>query len=163
MPGEEAELFDLLAALQAAKVRFVLVGGAAAVVHGAPVTTHDIDIVPDRESPNLDRLYDLLTDLDARVRDLTERRLVVKREHLEGPGQLQIQTRLGPIDVLRTLHDGRGYEELSGHVVTLDDGSGPLQVIDLETLIDIKADAGRPKDKMVLPILVRLLEETRKR
>lgn len=163
MPNEEAELFDLLAALQAAGVVFVLVGGAAAVVHGAPVTTHDIDIVPDRNPLNLDRLHDVLTGLDARVRDLTDRRLVVKRTHLDGSGQLQIQTSLGPIDVLRTLHDGRGYDELSEHVVTLDDGSGPLQVIDLKTLIEIKADAGRDKDKMVVPILMRLLEETRGR
>ncbi len=133
------------------------------MVHGAPVTTHDIDIVPDRDSSNLDRLYELLKGLDARVRDLTDRRLVVTREHLNGPGQLQIQTRLGPIDVLRTLHDGRGYDELSEHMLTLDDGSGPLQVIDLETLIEIKADAGRAKDKMVVPVLMRLLEETRRR
>jgi hypothetical protein len=35
----------LLDALNAAGVEYVVIGGAAAVLHGAPVTTQDLDIV----------------------------------------------------------------------------------------------------------------------
>ena len=41
----EADLEGLLRALGRGGVDFVLVGGAAAVLHGAPTTTQDLDIV----------------------------------------------------------------------------------------------------------------------
>ena len=37
-------------------VQFVLVGGLAAVLHGSPLPTVDIDVVPERESDNFERL-----------------------------------------------------------------------------------------------------------
>jgi hypothetical protein len=43
--AEGADLTTLLERLLAADIEFVLVGGLAAVVQGAPVTTFDIDIV----------------------------------------------------------------------------------------------------------------------
>jgi hypothetical protein len=42
------DLSALLEGLIAADIRFILVGGLAAVVQGAPVTTMDIDIVHER-------------------------------------------------------------------------------------------------------------------
>jgi hypothetical protein len=41
-----ADLEALIRALVDAGIAFVVVGGAAAVIHGAPVTTQDLDIVP---------------------------------------------------------------------------------------------------------------------
>jgi hypothetical protein len=62
----------------AAGVRFIVVGGAAAVIHGAPITTQDLDIVPDQSSDGIDRLADALVRLDACFRpvlpDATSRR-----------------------------------------------------------------------------------------
>ena len=54
---------------------FIVVGGAAAVLHGAPVTTQDLDIVPRVDGENPDRLMDLLISLDARIRDVAGRDL----------------------------------------------------------------------------------------
>ena len=50
-------------------------GGAAAVLHGAPITTEDLDIVHRRSPENVSRLKSLLDELDARVRELADRRL----------------------------------------------------------------------------------------
>jgi hypothetical protein len=44
-------------------VDFIIVGGAAAVLHGAPVTTADLDIVPEQSDANVARLLGLLRDL----------------------------------------------------------------------------------------------------
>jgi hypothetical protein len=44
MADVQAELDRLLAQLADAGVEFILIGGAAALVHGAPITTQDIDI-----------------------------------------------------------------------------------------------------------------------
>lgn len=63
------DLAELLRSLRKADVRFIIVGGAAALLHRAPVTTVDLDIVHDREPENVDRLLAVLQRLDARIRD----------------------------------------------------------------------------------------------
>jgi hypothetical protein len=47
-------------------VEFIVVGGVAAVLHGAPVTTFDIDALVRVDADNADRLLAALTALDAR-------------------------------------------------------------------------------------------------
>jgi hypothetical protein len=156
-----ADLELLLRELDAARVRFIVVGGAAAVIHGAPITTQDLDIVPDQGSDGIDRLADALLRLDARFRPiLPGRDIAPTRSHLEGHGQLNLITSYGPLDVLLRLHDNRGYAELVAHSVELVDTHVRVRVIDLDTLIDIKRAAGRERDRLVVPLLVALRERT---
>lgn len=75
---------------------------------------------------------------------------------LSGPGQFLLRTRLGRVDALGALHDGRGYEELLATAETVDFDGRPLRIIDLQTLIAIKAGTGRAKDRLVLPVLLEL-------
>jgi len=70
-----ADVGELLRRLADAWVEFIVVGGAAAVVHGAPITTEDLDIVHRRSPENVSRLSTLLEKLDAYVRELANRRL----------------------------------------------------------------------------------------
>ncbi len=72
---------------------------------------------------------------------------------------MNLSTSLGPLDPLCRLHDGRNYEALLPKSETLESGGMTLQVLDLATLIEVKADAGRAKDRLVLPILIALLRE----
>ena len=70
-PAMASEDFDparMLTALWEADVRFVLVGGMAAILHGDVGVTIDLDVVPEREPENLDRLAIALRALDARIR-----------------------------------------------------------------------------------------------
>jgi hypothetical protein len=53
---QPSDLTTLLERVLAADVELVLVGGLAAVVQGAPVTTFDVDIVHRRTEENVDRL-----------------------------------------------------------------------------------------------------------
>ncbi len=64
-----------LRVLRAADVDFVLVGGLAAVLNGAPVNTFDTDVVHARDSKNIARLAAALTDPDAIFRAQPSRRL----------------------------------------------------------------------------------------
>jgi hypothetical protein len=148
-----ADLDALVQALLDANVEFIVVGGAAAVLHGAPITTQDLDIVHRRTPDNVRRLSDLLEKLDATFRGHDLRPSV---ELLAGQGQLNLSTALGPLDPLCVLHDGRGYDELLPHSQILTDGSSEIRVLDLETLIGVKAATGRARDKLVLPILIAL-------
>lgn len=155
-----ADLPALLANLCDAGIEFIIVGGAAAVIHGAPITTNDLDIVHRRTSENVSRLHDLLLRLDATMRyDFARRDLRPTIEMLAGRGQINLSTSLGPIDPLCELDAGRGYDELLAHCETVVDEGRTLRVLDLPTLIDVKAKAGRPKDKLVLPLLIVTLQE----
>jgi hypothetical protein len=71
-----ADLPALLAKLCDAGVEFIIVGGAAAVIQGVPITTNDLDIVHRRTPENVARLLDVLLGLDATMRyDLANRGL----------------------------------------------------------------------------------------
>ena len=54
-----------LRALAEAGIDFIVVGGVAAVLNGAPVDTFDVDVVHARDAPNVARLLPLLDSLDA--------------------------------------------------------------------------------------------------
>ena len=88
----------------------------------------------------------------------SSRPLLPRESDFLGRGQLNLSTRLGPLDVLCRLHDGRGYEELLEHSTTVSDGDLTVRVLDLPTLIEVKAAAGRAKDRLTVPILLALLE-----
>lgn len=150
-----ADLEALIHALVSGGVESIVVGGAAAVIHGAPVTTQDLDIVPRQDAENLARLLRVLTELDTRFRPVRpERDLAPTPEHLAGTGQLNLITNLGPLDVLLRLHDARGYEDLVAHSLEVVDGALRVRVVDLDTLIEIKRSTGRARDALVLPLLL---------
>jgi hypothetical protein len=153
------DLPALLARLCDAGVEFIVVGGAACVIQGAPITTNDLDIVHRRTPANIERLLDVLLQLDATMRyDFANRGLRPTAELLAGKGHLNLSTSLGPLDPLCEL-DGLGFEELLVNTQSVTDEGRLLRVLDLPTLITVKTKAGRPKDRVVLPILIATLEE----
>jgi hypothetical protein len=143
-------------------VDFVVVGGVAAVLGGAPISTFDLDIVHDRSPTNVARLLSALSDLDARYRDLTGRVLRPEPRALEGEGHHLLLTRCGPLDVLGNIGLGRSYQDLIADSIKLPLGEMTICVLGLEALIRAKIEAGRDKDRAVLPILRRTLEESSK-
>ncbi len=67
-------------------------------------------------------------------------------------------TNHGPLDVLCQL-DELGYEDLLPRSIVVADGAISLHVLDLPALIEVKTRAGRPKDKIALPLLLATLDE----
>lgn len=55
-----ADFSALLDSLAEAGVEHIVVGGVAAVIHGAPMSTFDLGVVYRKANPNLDRLAALL-------------------------------------------------------------------------------------------------------
>jgi hypothetical protein len=160
----ERRLLALVRELAEARVDFIVVGGLAAVLEGAPIATLDVDVAHSREPENLDRLLGVLGRLDAVFRVQPERRIRPARSHLAGGGHLNLNTRYGPLDLLGTIGRGRGYEDLLPHTVEMDLGGGVhIRVLDLGTVIAIKEEVGGEKDLAVLPILKRTLREKQDR
>jgi len=61
----------MLAVLEDDRVQYVVIGGLAAVLHGSPVLTQDLDVCPSREPENLERLARSLGKLGAKIRTET--------------------------------------------------------------------------------------------
>lgn len=153
----------ILKTLAEHRVDFVIVGGVCAVLHGAPVATFDLDIVHSREPENIRHLLAALESLDAYARGQGARRIIPDESHLASPGHQLLMTRFGPLDLLGAVGKGRGYEELVPHAVDLHvQGGLNVRVLGLDELIRLKEEAGRDKDKAVLSILRRTLEEESK-
>jgi hypothetical protein len=149
-------LESLLAILATSDVEFIVVGLLAAVAQGAPVTTHDLDIVHRRTPDNVARLVDVLVNqLDASYRGRAEV-LRPTADVLAGPGHSLPRTRLGPLDVLDAIEDGRDYDTLRPSSKRIEIAGHPVYVRGLATLIELKRGSSRRKDQLVLP----LLEET---
>ena len=150
----EVEYTATLGALSEGGVDFILVGGLAAVLSGAPINTFDVDVVHSREPGNIHCLPHVLDALDVKP----------DASHLSSTGHLTLITRYGPLDLLGTIGQGLGYQDLIPHSVELHISEElRIRVLDLETLIMIKEELGGEKDRAVLPILRRTLEEQRKR
>jgi hypothetical protein len=149
--------------LYEAGVEFIVVGGMAAVLQKAPVLTEDLDIVHRRTPENVGRLLAWLLAHGAYHRlDLAQRKLPPTEAALLGHGHLNLQTTLGKLDVLCELGEGEGYDEILADTIELNSGPLPVRVLGLSRLIAVKARAGRPKDRAVLPVLVATLDEQRR-
>ncbi|MBM4365218.1 MAG: hypothetical protein FJ102_03310 [Deltaproteobacteria bacterium] len=156
---DQADIGALLDWLGERGIDFVVVGGAAALLHGAPIATRDLDIVPDARPENLDALAAALAELDAIFREPGSRILPLRREHLDGSGQLLLRTRLGPLDVLLRLHGGEDYALLAPESEIFEVDGRTFRVIALERLIAVKAAAGRARDLVAVPLLLQALRQ----
>jgi hypothetical protein len=158
-----ADPVEILRRLAGGQVELVVVGMAAGVLRGAPVTTLDLDVVHRRTPENVARLLRVLAGLDAVYRH-DARRLRPAELHLSSPGHQLLSTRFGHLDCLGTVGHDLSYEQLLDRAPELELTPGlVVRVIDLPTLIELKEAAGRPKDLAALPVLRATLAETRRR
>lgn len=160
MPPANPDFNRILRTMTDHGVDFILVGGVCAVLHGAPVSTFDIDLVHSRTRKNIDKLLSALNELDARYRDPAGRVLRATASLLVSPGRQLLITSAGPLDLLGAIGEKKGFEELLPDTSVIEVGEGlRVRLLDLETLIETKEAVGYEKDLAVLPILRRTLEE----
>jgi predicted nucleotidyltransferase len=152
------DLGRLLAVLRAHDVEFIVVGGVAAALQGAPVLTQDMDVVYRIEDNNLARLKAALTELNAVARD-DPRGLRFDETHLRTKGHKLAMTDAGALDVLGSINDDIVYEDLLDFTDEFEVTGIVVRVLKLERLIQLKRELGRPKDVAVLPVLEATLRE----
>jgi hypothetical protein len=154
---------EVFAALQRHGVRYVLVGGLAATLRGAPHVTTDADIVPEIGRENLERLSAALSELNARIRVAGEPEGIPFDHSGESLSRVQIWnlvTDRGNLDITFVPSGTRGYDDLVRDVRPVVVRGMEVPVASLADVIRSKEAAGRDKDRLVLPVLRRLLEET---
>lgn len=154
------EPLQALRALTEAGVRFVLIGGVAARLHGSPSLTRDIDVCYARDRDNVERLANVLRALHARLRGVDDDVpfLVDGRTLLAG-ANFTFVTDVGDLDVLAVPAGVDGYDELAANADRLDLDGVTVSVASLDDLMRMKRAAGRAKDRAELEILAALRDE----
>jgi hypothetical protein len=153
----------ILGVLQEHGVRFVLVGGFAAVIHGSPYVTVDVDVVPERTEQNLRRLSDALRGMHARIWTSGEPDGIPfghDAPSLAGSNVWNLVTDHGRLDITFEPSGTGGFDDLERDAVHLEILGVEVDVASLADVIRSKEAAGREKDRLVLPVLRRLLDET---
>ncbi len=153
-----AEFRKLLEALHRHDVEFVVVGGVSAVLNGAPVITEDLDIVHHRSDDNIARLLAALREMRAVYR-YHPNKPTPNETHLVTGGHQLLHTTFGKLDVLGTVDDGLGYQDLLPETLVVEVDGRPTRILGLARYIQMKEAAGRDKDLAVLPVLRATLKE----
>lgn len=160
------EAFDPLAALRTLDrhgVRYVLIGGLGARLHGSPTVTNDTDVCYERSAANLERLAAALTELHARLRGVDDD--VPSRPDaatLATGDHFTFSTDAGNLDCLGTPAGVGGYDDLAATAEIYEVEGLRVAVASIEDLIRLKRAAGRPKDLLEIDVL-RTVEEERGR
>jgi hypothetical protein len=150
---------DLLRSLVEGDVDFIVVGGVAAVLEGAPVSTFDLDIVYSLAERNLTRLAKVLGELEAVYVDPAGRSITPDVDGLRGGGHHLLRTRMGRLDALGSIGADQCFDDLLPECLMRSVSGLEIRVLKLETVIATKEIAGRSKDRATLDLLRQTLEE----
>jgi len=153
---------DYLKTLQVvcdAEVRFVIIGGAAAAVHGSTYPTYDLDICYDRSLDNIERLAEALKPFHPRLRGVSDEVPFCFDAAMIARGMnFTLSTDLGDIDLFGEVAGIGGYKDVSALSSSLDIAGCQCPVLSLGGLIQSKRATARPKDVLVLAEMEALQE-----
>lgn len=141
-------------------VRYVVIGGLAAVTHGAPTLTQDIDLCYARDPDNLERVAAALREVHAYLRGADPGlpfRLDVRT--LAMGDAFTFTTDLGWIDIMAIPSGTDGFDDLARTADTFQLFGHRVLIAAVDDLIRVKRAAGRPKDLLAVEELGALRQE----
>jgi predicted nucleotidyltransferase len=160
----EANFGEILPLLARHGVRFIVVGGGAAIAHGSARLTSDVDVVYSRDAENIRKLVDALQNHQPYLRGAPPGLPFRWDEQTIKNGlNFTLKTTLGDLDLLGEVTGGGSYEELLPFSEELAAFGIHCRFVTLERLIQLKRAAGRPKDFDAVAELQALLEERRRK
>jgi hypothetical protein len=149
MNGRKFSAQEIFATLERHGVDYVAIGGIAANAHGSRRLTLDVDIVPEPEEPNYERLVAALDELGApeTVVDSDFRALDPRDSFdLARAAVLKLPTAAGDLDVVNGAIGAPPYEDLRDRSIEVEVRGTRIRVASLDDLIAMKRAAGRPRD-----------------
>lgn len=149
---------EIIAALVAAGVRFVVIGGVAATIHGSARLTNDIDICYDTALENMQALVRLLHGWHAYLREVEPGLpFVLDVRALRTTPVMTLTTDLGNIDILDGVLGIGSYADALAASEPARIDSIEFRALTLPALIAAKRATGRVKDREHLIELEALL------
>ncbi|MCI5064748.1 nucleotidyltransferase family protein [bacterium] len=151
-------------ALEANGVRYVAVGGIAAIIHGVPRMTGDIDLIIDFETKNCERALKVMENLGfvprAPVALLDFAKPDVRRSWVKEKGMVvfSLSSPKFPVVVIDLFtQPPLQYNEISIKTVAIEECE--IFIASIEDLITMKNEAGREKDREDVRILQQVSRE----
>ncbi len=142
------------------QVRFILIGGGAAIAHGSAKATYDVDVVYARDAENIRLLVNALRSCQPYLRGAPPGLPFLWDEATVQAGlNFTLTTTLGDLDLLGEVTGGGMYNQLLPFSQEIEVFGLMCRVVTLEKLIHLKRAAGRPKDLDAIAELQALLEE----
>lgn len=122
-----------------------MVGNAAAALHGAPVTTIDIDFLFRDTRGNREKLKRLAAAAEA----------VIFRPVYPAAGLFRLQRDSDglQLDFMTSMAGGRSFESIRSRATAVEFGAHTILVACLADIIASKTAANRPKDRAVMDVL----------
>src|SRR5580692_11246138 len=147
----QPELALVAKALNEHSLEAILIGNMAAALHGAPVSTIDIDLLFRKTPRNMQKLKLVADALEAVILRPYYPVSALFRLHRDRDG-LQVDF-MGHIDGVQS------YEGVRGRAGLYQIGGQKLLAASLDDIIRSKRAAGREKDRAVIAILERTRDE----
>lgn len=143
----ELDELEILRRLTARGVDFVVIGGLAAIAHGATRVTEDLDITYATDDANLEALGEALLGLGAALRGAPpDVPFVPDARTLRQVEVLTLETAAGDLDLLARPSGAPAYTQLRAHSVRMNVGDVWVAIANVDDLIGMKRAAGRDKD-----------------
>jgi len=145
-------------------VEFILVGGAAATVHGSARLTQDLDIVYRRTPENIAHLAACLGLYHPYLREAPPGLpFRLDAETIQRGLNFTLTTDLGALDLFGEISGGGRYEDLQPDAIEIKLFGVTCHCLGLRRLIEVKRAAGRPRDLEAIAELEALLEESERK
>jgi hypothetical protein len=153
------DLRGLLAALAAANVEFVVIGGVALGLHGFIRATEDLDIVPDPDPANLDRLCAVLEAHAATLLLNPSRRFGSRKAWMLRRGRnVSVTTAHGDLDIVRALSGVPDYAVLAADAERYEIEGMTIAVASPDRLTEMKRARDSAQDRADVEALRALRE-----
>ena len=132
------QLRDVFASFQKHDVRYLVIGGIAAVLYGVPRATFDLDILIEATPENAQRLLDALLDAGLGTASLTTVEELLAHEITVFKDRVRVD--------VQTSTPGLRFEDAWRNRVTMEYRGQTFYVVSREDLIASKRAAGREID-----------------
>jgi predicted nucleotidyltransferase len=129
-------------------VRFVVIGGAALILHGSSYVTEDVDLAFERTRDNAERIAAALRPFRPRPRGFPAGLPFVFDAQTIVSGQiLTLQTTIGAVDLLGEVPGIGTFPQVEAQSETVNDAGVTFRILSIDALIVAKRTANRPKDE----------------
>lgn len=141
-----------LRALSAAKIDYLVCGGAAVVMFGFSRLTIDLDLIVSLERDNLSKLYDTLLQLGYKARVSIKKDEFIQKETLAKFAKeknMKVLSFYDPKDSFKTIDIGVNLPNIDNILRRkkfIKAGNFNIPIIFIDDLIKMKKDLARPKD-----------------
>jgi hypothetical protein len=141
-------------------IAFVLIGGMAAMAHGASLVTFDVDVCSSFDAENLFNIQKAFADVHP-IHRMTPQKLPLEitPQNVSTLRNLYLNTDIGVIDFLSEVTGVGNYAAALTQSVEIELPSGPCRVLAIDALIHAKQSVNRTQDKIAIAQLLAIKQK----